>query len=457
MLGGPAAQLGPGLVQRKIARRLARKHAGQGQPGAPVLQRKAGSDSPAIDTSGEAEAEQNEAAVAEGEPAGGGDDAPPAADGLASEFGQAISTQAQGAASSAESGGGGAASGGGQEEASPTASEAASSSAASAQVQRKVVPGGGRRLARKSAGKGGKPGKDSKFGFTAESSGDSREVKANYTIWERPENIPIIPGLLNICIKPEVKAFLSSKAKVKKDGKWVHDCYAGGVEGTVESGVSLGIEGINVYLVGGTGVSGEAELRREKRAWDLDAQIALKYSGDVGIQAGIWTINHKLVDLELAVVTGGMRHENGKWSFKKVKLAPGRSAKMAFEAVAAAAKKVKKAVDAGAKTVGAIEGWVVKQGKNVGKAAKEAERRKDKARGIVVDDVKDKVVGDAAENWKYAKAHPIDAGRNFVGNVRETGGKVFNTLVHGDEDGEESAGMLGAAAAAAANFNIPKQ
>lgn len=275
-----------------------------------------------IDTSGEAQAEAVEAAVASGKPAtsvlGGGG---------GGEGGPALS-EAPGAAPPKKKGGEATTDGSEEKEKAEVEKKAQEESGQSGGEKKKVGP------AKKKA-----PALD--FGMGTTFSMEGLEKSYEWTFWDKSFSWPIGPGI-NVIVKPSVKAAV--KGKINYAGEDKGDASAAlELQGSVGVGISGGVPNVaEVYAVLEPGVSGSGEFTKKKNG-DSKVKLgaAIKVAGKIGVSLGGGIVDYafQLFEAELLRI-GDIEWTNGKKTGSGV-MKPGKDIKPIIDAITAIIEKAK--------------------------------------------------------------------------------------------------------------------
>lgn len=205
----------------------------------------------------------------------------------------------------------------------------------------------------------------SKFGMGMSFSPEGMEKSYQYKLWEAhpPIEIPIpaVPGL-NFMVEPGVVV----KAAGGVDWKKKQLKAALGVEGSVGLGFSYGNAAVaSLYGVMEAKASGGFEYAKSDKDWELEGAIALSTNFKVGVKlaGGILDYGFEFGKCEIGKLTG-VAWKNGHFEKDKLGWEWGDKPKEFFAAIKAAINKAKQLLQAGVDL--AKKGWEkAKQGANM--------------------------------------------------------------------------------------------
>ena len=189
---------------------------------------------------------------------------------------------------------------------------------------------------------GAKPARSSKFGMGMTFSTAGLEKSYEYTLWEQhpPIEIPIpaVPGL-NFMVEPSVKVKLTGAVNWKEKNI---SCGLG-VEGNVGVGFSYGNSAVaSLYGVMEAKASGGFEYKKSDADWEFAGGIGLSTNFRVGCKlAGVLDYGFEFGKCEIGKVTG-VSWKNGHFEKDKIGWEWGEKPKEFFTAIKAGIEKAKK-------------------------------------------------------------------------------------------------------------------
>lgn len=307
-----------------------------------------GSSHGGVDTSGEAQAEAVESAVASGRPATS----------VLGQTGSGPSLKAAGPRLSAEASkkkgaDKGDAKGDGSEEKKKAEEQDKKEKEAEAKTKDAEAASGGKKTKGKAGGEkkkapaaktdGSKKKHDPAldFGMGTTFSTEALEKSYEWTFWDKSYSWPVGPGI-NFILKPAVKAAV--KGKVNYAGEDKGDASAAlEVAGSIGVGVSGGIANVaELYAVLEPGLSGSGEYTKKKNGdSEVKLGIDLKVAGKIGVSlaGGIVDYAFQLFEAELLKVVG-VSWKNGKLASSGA-FKPGKDVKPIVDAITKIIDKAK--------------------------------------------------------------------------------------------------------------------